>query len=66
MTRFNNPAMLMFLMATLPEYGLEWPVGEDNLLVVSIGTGSSAAVGPHLLARQVNVIFEAKTFPRSS
>lgn len=63
MTPFNNPAMLMFLMATLPEYGLEWPVSEDNLLVVSIATGSSAALHPNLLARQVNVLFEAKNLP---
>ena len=62
-TPFNNPAMLMFLMSTLPEYGLEWPAGEDNLLVVSVGTGSSAAVHPNLLARQVNVLFEAKNLP---
>jgi hypothetical protein len=62
-TPFNNPAMLMFLMATLPEYGLRWPVGEDALLVVSVGTGSSAAVHPGLLARNVNVLFEAKNLP---
>lgn len=62
-TPFNNPAMIMFLMATMPEYGLEWPVGEENLLVVSVGTGSSAAVHPNLLAREVNVLFEAKNLP---
>jgi patatin-like phospholipase len=62
-TPFNNPAMLMFLMATLPEYGLGWPVGEDKLLIVSVGTGSSAAVHPNLLARNVNVLFEAKNLP---
>jgi patatin-like phospholipase len=62
-TPFNNPAMLMFLMATLPEYGLQWPAGEQNLLVVSVGTGSSAAVHPNLLARHVNVLFEAKNLP---
>lgn len=62
-TPFNNPAMLMFLMATLPEYGLGWPVGEDKLLIASVGTGSSAAVHPNLLARNVNVLFEAKNLP---
>lgn len=62
-TPFNNPAMLMFLMATLPEYELNWPVGKDNLLVMSVGTGSSAAVHPNLLARHVNVLFEAKNLP---
>jgi hypothetical protein len=62
-TPFNNPAMIMFLMATLPEYGLQWPVGEENLLVVSVGTGASAAVHPGLLARNVNALFEAKNLP---
>lgn len=62
-TPFNNPAMLMFLMATLPEYQLEWPAGEENILVASVGTGSSAAVHPNLLARHVNVLFEAKNLP---
>lgn len=59
-TPFNNPALLMFLMATLPEYGLGWPVGEDALLVVSIGTGAAAAVHPGLIARKVNLVFQAK------
>jgi hypothetical protein len=62
-TPFNNPALLMFLMATLPEYRLGWPVGEDRLLVVSVGTGSSAAVHPGLLARQVNLVFNATNLP---
>jgi len=62
-TPFNNPAALMFLMATLPEYGLSWPVGEDELLVVSVGTGSAAASHPGLLARNVNVAFQAKNMP---
>ena len=62
-TPFNNPAMLMFLMATLPDYGLQWPVGEDALLLVSVGTGFSAAVHPGLLARNVNIAFEAKNLP---
>jgi hypothetical protein len=30
---------------------------------VSVGTGSSAAVHPNLLARHVNVLFEAKNLP---
>lgn len=62
-TPFNNPAMLMFLMATLPEYGLGWPAGEENLLLASVGTGSSAAVHPNLLARNVNILFEAQNLP---
>jgi hypothetical protein len=40
-----------------------WPIGEDRLLIVSVGTGSSAAIHPNILARQVNVVFNAKNLP---
>ncbi len=62
-TPFNNPAMLMFLTATLPEYGLGWPAGEDAMLVVSVGTGSSAAVHPGLSPRKVKLSFHVKNLP---
>lgn len=38
---FNNPAMQLFLMATLQGYRIQWPTGPDKLMVVSIGTGTS-------------------------
>lgn len=38
----NNPAMQLFLLATLDGYKLNWPMGPDNLLVVSVGTGFKA------------------------
>ena len=62
-TPFNNPALLVFLVATLPEYGLHWPVGEDRLLIVSVGTGSSAATHPDMLARQTGLVFNARNLP---
>ncbi len=42
-TPFNNPAYLMKIMATLPEYNLGWETGRDKLSVVSIGTGGVKA-----------------------
>ena len=36
---YNNPSLPMLMLATLKGYGLEWPMGEDNLLLVSVGTG---------------------------
>jgi hypothetical protein len=36
----NSPALHLFMVASLPQYGLRWPLGTDNLTVVSIGTGS--------------------------
>ena len=62
-TPFNNPALLLFLMATLPEYGLRWPVGEDRLLLVSVGTGWAAAVHPELRPGKVTLAFNARNLP---
>jgi hypothetical protein len=62
-TPFNNPALLLFLMATLPEYGLCWPAGESDLLIVSVGTGATAAVHPGLRPRQVGLLFNASNLP---
>ena len=50
-TPYNNPAFLMYRMATQPAYHLNWAVGEDQLLVISVGTGSATTEGgySHLL-----------------
>lgn len=37
----NNPALQLFLIATLPAYKINWATGADNLLVVSVGTGAT-------------------------
>jgi uncharacterized protein len=44
-TPFNNPAFLLFRMATQSQYLLEFPTGEKNLLVVSVGTGAAPTLG---------------------
>ncbi len=36
----NNPALQLLLLATLEGYGLQWPLGADRMLIVSLGTGS--------------------------
>jgi len=36
----NNPSLQLLLLATLKGYGLEWPLGAGNLLIVSVGTGT--------------------------
>ena len=38
-TPYNNPSFLLYKAATLPEYRLELPKGEDKLMLVSVGTG---------------------------
>jgi predicted acylesterase/phospholipase RssA len=44
-TPFNNPAFLLFRMATHPSYLLEFPTGEKNLVLVSVGTGTAPTLG---------------------
>jgi hypothetical protein len=44
LTPYNNPAFLLYRMATESGYRLNWADGEDKLLIVSIGTGAAAAV----------------------
>lgn len=50
-TPYNNPAFLMYRMATQKPYGLNWKTGEKQLLIVSVGTGSAPSPGSysHLL-----------------
>ncbi len=35
----NNPALQMLLLATVNGYAFRWPLGQDKLLLVSVGTG---------------------------
>jgi hypothetical protein len=44
LTPYNNPAFLLYRMATEPGYRLNWADGEDKLLVMSVGTGAAAAL----------------------
>ncbi len=37
----NNPALQLVMLAWLRNYGFQWPVGEQQLLVVSLGTGAT-------------------------
>lgn len=44
-TPYNNPAFLLYRMSTEAGYNLNWPTGEKNLLVISVGTGSAPSAG---------------------
>lgn len=44
-TPYNNPAFLMYRMATQKPYGLNWETGEQKLQIVSVGTGSATTPG---------------------
>ena len=62
-TAHNNPALQLFLAATLPEYRLSWPTGEDHLLLVSIGTGFSPARLKKLSRLRRHIIYVATNTP---
>jgi hypothetical protein len=46
-TPYNNPAFLLFRMATLPAYQLNWDTGERQLLIISVGTGAAPSPGAY-------------------
>jgi len=62
-TTYNNPAFQSFLMATVEPYNLNWPAGEDKLLVVSIGTGTSPDANKDLNPDEMNIIYNASSIP---
>ena len=67
-TMYNNPAFQMFLMATLDRYWARkpearWQAGVDQLLIVSVGTGTSPDVRRGLEAEDMNILFNATTIP---
>lgn len=62
-TPYNNPAFQLFLMATLEPYNLKWPSGEDNMLLVSVGTGITPNIDPELKASKMNTLYNAQNIP---
>jgi len=44
-TPYNNPAFALFRLATDPAYRLGWSRGEDQLLLISVGTGAAPSAG---------------------
>ncbi|HRD63905.1 MAG TPA: patatin-like phospholipase family protein [Nocardioides sp.] len=64
-TTLNNPALQLVLMATLPAYRLNWPTGRDELLLVSVGTGTSEQVQVDLRADDLNLLDYATAVPEA-
>jgi Patatin-like phospholipase len=62
-TTYNNPAFQAFLMATLEPYKMNWPAGENKLLVVSVGTGTSPKANENLDPSEMNLIYNAASIP---
>lgn len=62
-TMYNNPAFQLFLMATTAPYRLCWPAGERQMLLVSIGTGTSPDANANLVPGQMNLLYNASSIP---
>lgn len=62
-TPYNNPAFCLYRMATLDEYRLCWPAGEDKLMLVSVGTGAAATEGPGAESGDGNLLGTAAKLP---
>lgn len=39
----NNPALQLLMVATLKGFALRWPLGDENLMLCSVGTGAFTA-----------------------
>ena len=63
LTMLNNPAFQLFLMATLDSYRLGWPATESDLLLVSVGTGTSPKADDRLRPDAMNLLFNASSVP---
>ena len=61
MTPYNNPAFLLYRMATQAPYNLNWAAGEENLLLISVGTGAA----PHMqqVGAAPNLLQNAQSIP---
>jgi uncharacterized protein len=55
-TPYNNPAFILFRMATEPAYRLSWKMGEGQLLIVSVGTGAAESLGATAASPNKNIV----------
>jgi uncharacterized protein len=62
-TTFNNPAFQLFLMATAAPYRLNWATGEDQLMLVSVGTGAAAAADGRLSPTHMHLLYQVRSIP---
>lgn len=63
LTPYHNPAFQLFLMATVEPYRLTWPAGETEMLLVSLGTGTSPHANAHLRPDQMNLLYNVTSIP---
>lgn len=57
---YNNPALIAFLFASLPEYRIGFPTGADHLLLVSVGTGMARKYPMPMSVEQMHILEQVK------
>jgi predicted acylesterase/phospholipase RssA len=62
-TPHNNPAFLLYRMATNPAYFLNWKTGERDLLIVSVGTGAAESLGATAASPNKNILSTVAGLP---
>ena len=50
-------------MATVEPYNLNWPAGEDQILLVSIGTGTNPKANADLQPCEMNILYHSASLP---
>jgi hypothetical protein len=60
LTPYNNPSLIAFLTATMPQYRIGWTATREALHVISVGTGAVRATLPPKLAANINLLDQIK------
>ena len=63
LTPYNNPAFLLARMATTKQYNLDWDADENNLLVMSVGTGAAPKVDAEVYSSGKTAFTNLANFP---
>ena len=63
LTPYNNPSFLLARMATSKEYNLNWDADENNLLLMSVGTGSAPKVDAEVYSSGKSAFTNLANFP---
>jgi patatin-like phospholipase/acyl hydrolase len=62
-TVYHNPSFLLFLMSTMEQFGVRWPLGERDLLLVSVGTGLVDLADAALRPDEMNLVYNLQALP---
>ena len=59
----NNPSLQLLMIATLNGFPFKWPLGEEKLLIVSVGTGMTIPIKTAKQVMNNNLLGWAKELP---